>query len=75
MPDGLQRIIPAPQPEIEEHFSAYQTTSRFYREVESRSEFKRHCEWYYATALAHRRKLQQMQGELNVLSWFRKIRF
>lgn len=72
MPDGLGRIIPAPQPEIEESFAAYQATSQFYQEVHSRSEFKRYCDWYYATAAAHRQELQQMRGEFNLFSWFRQ---
>jgi len=68
---GLQRIIPVPQPEIEEGFAAYQATSRFYREVESRRDFQQYCDWYYATAVAHRQELDKMRGELNILSWFR----
>ena len=73
MPDGLRQIIPAPQPEIEE-FAAYQATSQFYREVQARTELKHYCDWYYATAAAHRQELQQMRGEINILGWFRQRR-
>lgn len=74
MPDKLGHIFPAPQPEIEETFAAYQATSHFYREVQSRLAMSRYCEWYYTTAERHRQELQQMQGELNILGWFRLLR-
>ncbi|MBV9384972.1 MAG: hypothetical protein JOZ78_00945 [Chroococcidiopsidaceae cyanobacterium CP_BM_ER_R8_30] len=74
MLDGLPRIIPASQPEIEENLAAYQATSQFYQEVRSRTEFKRYCDWYYAEAATHRRELQQMRGEFNLLGWFRQRR-
>jgi len=45
MPDKLRHIIPAPQAEIEQTFAAYQATSLFYWEVQSR-EAKRYCDWY-----------------------------
>ena len=71
MSDNLRQIIPAPQPEIDETFAAYHTTSQFYREVQSREALKRYCDWYYTTSERHRQELQQMRGELNILSWFR----
>lgn len=74
MPEELRRIIPLPQPEIEETFAIYQTTNEFYQEVQSRDALSRHCEWYYTTADRHRQELQQMRGELNILGWFRRGR-
>lgn len=74
MPDNLRHIIPASQPEIEETFAAYQATSQFYWEVQSREAMSLYCEWYYTTAEHHRQELQQMQGELNILGWFRPLR-
>ena len=71
MPDKLQRIIPAPQPEIEQNFAGYQVTSQFYREVQSREAIKHYCEWYDTTSERHRQELQQMRGELNIMAWFR----
>lgn len=71
MPDEFRQIIPAPQPELAETFAAYQATSQFYREAQSRGEHKRHCNWYYTTAELHRQELQQMRGEFNILGWFR----
>ena len=70
MPNELQQIIPAPQPEIED-FAVFRVASQFYREVESRENLQRYCDWYYATANSHRQELQQMRGELNILGWFR----
>jgi hypothetical protein len=71
MSDGLRQIIPVPQPEADETFAAHQATANFYREVQSRQEFERYCHWYRMTARMHHQELQQMQGELNILSWFR----
>jgi hypothetical protein len=71
MPGKLRHIIPAPQAEIEQTFAAYQATSQFYREVQSREAIKRYCDWYYTTAERHRQELQQMRGELNILGWLR----
>ena len=74
MRDELRQIIPAPQPEIEENFAAYQATSQFYREVQSREALKDYCERYYTIAERHRQELQQMRGEFNILGWFRRGR-
>lgn len=73
MPNELRPIIPAPQPDIED-FAAYQATSQFYREVQSREAIKCYCDWYYSTAKLHQQELQQMRGELNILGWFRRGR-
>jgi hypothetical protein len=72
MPDELRQIVPAPQPDIEATFAAYQATRQFYQEVQSREAIKRYCDWYYSTAELHRQELQQMRGELNILGWFRR---
>lgn len=72
MSKNLPYIIPAAQSEEEEGFSNYQITHQFYHEVHTRSEFQRHCEWYYATAEQHRQDLKKMRGELNILQWFRR---
>jgi hypothetical protein len=65
-------ILASPQPQIEEAFAVQQTTHQFYHEVQTRVEFQRHCEWYYATAERNRQDLQKMRGELNIFQWFRR---
>jgi len=70
MRQELPHIIPSPQPEVEESFSAYQTTHEFYYEVQQRLEFQRYCEWYDTTAEHHRQELKKMRGELNIFRWF-----
>ncbi|MEM7554176.1 MAG: hypothetical protein AAF378_08745 [Cyanobacteria bacterium P01_A01_bin.84] len=72
MPEELSSIIPAVQSETEEHFATYEVTQEFHSEVEARSEFKRHCEWYARTAEAHRQELEKMRGELNLFQFFRR---
>lgn len=72
MPEELRRIIPVPQPEVEEIFAIYQATTEFHQEVQSREAFAHYCEWYCTTSEQHRQELQQMRGELNILSWFRR---
>ncbi|NMG21735.1 hypothetical protein [Brasilonema bromeliae] len=74
MSQELPQIIPSPQSEVEDTFSAYQTTHQFYTEVQARSELKQYCEWYYTTAERHRQDLEKMRGELNIMQWFRKTR-
>ncbi|KJH73261.1 hypothetical protein [Aliterella atlantica] len=71
MSEELQHIIPIPAAQIRDTFAAYQTTSQFYQEVRSRHALNTYCAWYYDTAKRHRQELQQMRGELNILSWFR----
>ena len=71
MPDELRQIIQIPPSEIEETFAIYQATSQFYREVQSREDLERYCEWYYTTSERHRQELQQMRGDVNILGWFR----
>jgi hypothetical protein len=72
MNKNLPYILRLPQPEIEETFAAHQTTHQFYHEVRARSEFKRHCEWYYITAERNRQDLEKMRGELNIFRLFRR---
>ncbi|MBW4634552.1 MAG: hypothetical protein KME30_22375 [Iphinoe sp. HA4291-MV1] len=72
MSQELSHIIPLPQAEVEDTFSAYQTTHQFYTEVQARSEFQRYCDWYYTTAEHHRQDLKRMRGELNIMQWFRR---
>jgi hypothetical protein len=74
MPNEFRQIVPLPQPEIEATFAAYQATSQFYREVQTREALSLYCDWYYKTSARHRQELQQMRSELNILSWFRRGR-
>jgi hypothetical protein len=74
-PHEFRQIIPTPPPEVEEIFIVYQTTSQFYREVETRTAKSLYCAWYYEIAASHRQELQQMRGELNILGWFRRSRY
>ncbi|NES99040.1 MAG: hypothetical protein F6K62_13640 [Sphaerospermopsis sp. SIO1G2] len=72
MSQELPYIIPSSQPEVEEVFSAHQTTLDFYQEVKTRTEFNTYCEWYYKLAAQNQRDLQKMRGELNIMGWFRR---
>lgn len=72
MPENLPYILPSLQPQVENTFAVYQTTHQFYFEVQKRSEFQRHCEWYYVTAEQHRQELKRMRCEVNILAWFRR---
>ncbi len=72
MSEELQQIIPAPpSPIITQTFAAIASTSEFYQEVKSREALKGYCAWYHTVAQKHRQELEQMRGELNILSWFR----
>lgn len=73
-PYELRRIIPLPPPEVEATLAAYQTTSQFYRELHTRQENLRYCDWYYTTVARHQQELQQMRSEFNIMSLFRRRR-
>lgn len=75
MPQEVRQIIPAPPPEVEEIFATYQSTSQFYREVETREAKSLYCAWYCEIANRHRQELHQMRGELNIMGWFRRSRY
>ncbi|MFM7362951.1 MAG: hypothetical protein ACKO11_00265 [Cuspidothrix sp.] len=70
MSKELPHIVPSLPPETEEVFAVHQTSQEFYQEVNTRLEFKEHCEWYHRTAVQNRRDLAKMRGELNIMSWF-----
>ena len=63
----------APPPEAE-ILAVYQTTRRFYQEVEGREEFDRYCAWYRAVAEQHQRELQKMRRDCNLLRYFGRRR-
>ena len=73
-PYELRRIIPLPPAEVEANLAAYQTTKQFYREVQTRQEHSRYCDWYYTTVARHQQELQQMRSEFNIMSLFRRRR-
>jgi hypothetical protein len=67
-------LIPKPQsnPEV---LVAYELIRQFHREVESREEFDRYCQWYRAIAAQHRQELEKMRSDINLFGWFcRKLR-
>jgi hypothetical protein len=70
MTKELQYIIPSSRPEILEAFATHHVTRQFYREAQTRCEFRSHCAWYHATAAQNRRDLAKMRGELNIFQWF-----
>ena len=70
MTKELPYIVPSPQIKVDETFANYQATNQFYHEVQTRSEFERHCQWYDTTAAQNRRDLEKMRGELNIMQWF-----
>ena len=72
-PYELRRIIPLPPPEVEA-ILADQTTNQFYREVQTRQEHSRYCDWYYTTAARHQQELRTMRSEFNIMSLFRRRR-
>lgn len=73
LPHELQNIVPEPTQEAE-IFQRHQIVREFYEEVKYRQEFDAYCQWYYATAKQHQQELQKMQGDFNILGWFRRGR-
>lgn len=52
-----------------EILEAAQLTQNFYTEVRYRQEFDAYCEWYYDIAEQHRRELESMRNDINILGW------
>jgi hypothetical protein len=70
-PHELPHILPQP-PVSAEILKEYKITREFYQEVAYRQDFERYCEWYYSTAKQHQQELEKMQGDFNILGWFRR---
>lgn len=70
-PHELRNIVPEP-PIPAEILKQHQITREFYQEVKYRQEFESYCQWYYSTAKQHQQELQKMQGDFNILGWFRR---
>lgn len=49
---------------------AHQITIEFRQEVRYREDLERYCQWYYDTARQHRRELEKMRRDPNILGWF-----
>ncbi|HLO84890.1 MAG TPA: hypothetical protein VK203_07745 [Nostocaceae cyanobacterium] len=72
MSQHLPHILPSIPPGVDETFATQQTTYEFYYEVQTRTEFQRHCQWYQTTAAQNRRDLEKMRGEFNIFQFFRR---
>ncbi len=70
MSHDLRWIAPTPPEPDFVVLEVHQLTHEFHEEVQHRQEFDRYCQWYYATARKHRREVQNMQNDLNLLGWF-----
>lgn len=66
-------LIPLPPPDAE-ILKTYQVTHDFYQEVQHRQDFKAYCQWYEAIAEQHRRELQKMRSDVNLLGFFLRRR-
>lgn len=72
MSNEIRQIIPSPQGDVQEIFSAAQVTREFYDEVGVREDFQRYCQWYRASCALHRQELEKMRGEFNFFRFFRR---
>lgn len=52
-----------------ELLEAAQLTHDFYQEVRDRQDFEAYCQWYYDLAAQHRRELESMRNDINILGW------
>ncbi|QQE63422.1 hypothetical protein GFS31_00870 [Leptolyngbya sp. BL0902] len=59
-----------PSQEVTEYLILHQAAQDFRLEVEYRQQFEAYCQWYYQTAAENQASLDQMQGEINLRSWF-----
>lgn len=66
-------FIPSLQPAAQT-LETHQLSYDFTFEVRRREEHERYCQWYYRVAEQHRRELEQMKGDIDILSWVRRDR-
>lgn len=71
LPHELRKFFPEP-PSSAEILQRAKLTHEFYQELKYRQEFEQYCQWYYQTAKQHQQEFQKMQGDLNILGWFRR---
>jgi hypothetical protein len=69
VPKELRQIIPPAQLDF---LRTHQLSQEFYREVQYRQALEVHYRWYHQTAESHRKELQKMRRDINVLGWFRR---
>jgi microcompartment protein CcmL/EutN len=69
-----REIVPLPQPDVIEVLETHQTSYEFYQEVRYRDALEEYCQWYAAVAEQHRRELETMRQEINIMSWFRRVK-
>ncbi len=69
IPRELRQIIPPVQLDL---LKTHQLSQEFYREVKYRQAFKVYCQWYHQAAESHRKELQKIRQDINILGWFRR---
>lgn len=70
MHDSFSQPFFQPSSSELEYLEAAQLTYDFYQEVGDRQDFEAYCQWYYDVADRHRRELDSMRGDINILGWF-----
>ncbi len=51
---------------------SHRLTYEFTWEVRRRQEHEQYCQWYYTVAAQHRKELEQMRHDIDILSWLRR---
>ncbi len=67
----IRYVVPPPTQAL---FAPFQMTHHFYQEATYRGHQEEYCHWYRAVADAHRRELEVLRTDVNILSWFRRDR-
>ncbi|PZD72900.1 hypothetical protein C1752_03331 [Acaryochloris thomasi RCC1774] len=73
IPQEFVGFIPSLQP-VAQTIENHQLTYTFTWEVQRRQEHQQHCQWYAKVAEQNRRELEQMKGDIDILSWIRRDR-
>ena len=55
---------------VSEAIELQQIAYEFRQELHGRADFEAYCQWYYATAEAHRAELAAMEKDIPLFSWF-----
>lgn len=53
---------------------SHKLTYEFTWEIRRRQQHRQYCQWYARVAEQHRRELEQMRGDIDILGWVRRDR-
>ncbi len=73
IPGEFVGFIPS-LPPITQTVESHTLTYAFTWEIQRRQDHQQYCQWYFTMAEQHRRELEQMRNDVDILGWVRRDR-